>query len=80
VLHKSGAGICVSWCEAEFAAAICRILCNSVEWTARAYEGRRYVETERTNAVMADLVEQCYERSLVVPEQSENRSLDSAGR
>jgi glycosyltransferase involved in cell wall biosynthesis len=69
VIHESGAGLCVPWDESAFADAICRILAAPQDWEPKARGGRRYVETKRTNAVMAGVVEQAYERVRTACEQ-----------
>jgi glycosyltransferase involved in cell wall biosynthesis len=62
VIRDSGAGICVPWDEAAFAEAILVILNDPAMARLMGQKGRRYVEQERTNRKMADIVEEQYLR------------------
>ncbi len=57
ILKESGAGICVSWNEKQFAEAIKQILDNPDEKKIMGERGRKYVERERTYDIIADSVE-----------------------
>lgn len=60
VIEESGAGICVAWDEEEFAEAVCRIVADPDMAAEMGRKGRRYVEKYRTNARLADVVEERY--------------------
>ena len=60
VLAESKAGICVPWNESQFAGAIIDLLQNPEQIRAMGRRGRAWVESNRTNNIMADLVESTY--------------------
>lgn len=60
VIMESGGGICVSYDEAAFAAAITDLLIHPEKAKVMGMRGRRYVEENRTYAVLASRVEQRY--------------------
>ena len=62
VIEESGGGICTPWDESEFAQAINTLLKDPVLAAEMGRKGRRYVELNRTNAVMADRVLADYAR------------------
>lgn len=62
VIDSSGAGICVPYEESAFAEAIVHLVENPETARKMGLRGRDYVETHRTNAVMADVVEKEYRR------------------
>lgn len=60
ILEESRAGLCCSWSESEFARCIVELLENSDEARDMGRRGRAWVEQNRTNSMMADVVEQQY--------------------
>lgn len=62
VIAESNGGICVPWDEKAFAGAIGKILDDSVLAVRMGENGRRFVESRRTNEHMADIVEAEYSR------------------
>jgi glycosyltransferase involved in cell wall biosynthesis len=64
VLRQSGAGIVCRWDEADFAAAIVRVLRDPVTAELMGRAGRRFVEQHRTHWVMANLVAALYREVL----------------
>lgn len=60
VLQESLAGFGRPWDESEFAAAIVTLLKDPELAREMGQKGRRWVESHRTSAVMADLVEKTY--------------------
>jgi glycosyltransferase involved in cell wall biosynthesis len=60
VIEKSRAGYCTAWDEQEFASAIVKLLQNPDKAAEMGRRGREYVENNRTNTAMADLVEHTY--------------------
>ena len=67
VIQESGAGICVPWEERAFAKAITEVLADPEMARKMGEKGRRYVEQQRTNSVMADVVEREYLRICQLP-------------
>lgn len=61
VLSQCEGGVCVPWEESAFAKAICAILENPQLGDEMGRRGRAYVEAERTNEQMCDLVEETCE-------------------
>jgi len=57
VLGQCAGGISTPWDESAFADAICSILENPRSGDEMGHRGRAYVEAERTNERMSDLVE-----------------------
>lgn len=64
VVRQSGAGFVCRWDEAEFAAAIVRVLRDPVAAEAMGRAGRRFVEQHRTHWAMVDLVATRYAQVL----------------
>jgi glycosyltransferase involved in cell wall biosynthesis len=61
VLNESGAGFAVTWDEQEFANAITEILDNPEKSRQMGAAGRKWVESNRSNRILADAVESVYE-------------------
>ncbi len=62
VINESQAGICTPWEEKAFAKAIIQIASDSSLAAEMGERGRRYVEQNRTNALLTDVVEREYVR------------------
>lgn len=60
VLEESGAGLCVAWDEAAFAAGVCRLLADPERAATMGRQGRHYVEQRRGYRRIADGVEARY--------------------
>ena len=64
VLAEFDAGLSASWNEKEFAGAICEILDDPERGEAMGRRGRAFVEAERTDERLADVVEQAWLRKI----------------
>jgi glycosyltransferase involved in cell wall biosynthesis len=64
VVRQSGAGVVCAWDEAEFAAAIVRVLRDTAGADAMGKAGRRFVEQQRTHWAMVNLVATRYRQVL----------------
>jgi len=62
VIEESQAGICTPWEENAFAQAIVKIASDSNLAREMGIRGRRYVEQNRTNSLLADVVEKEFVR------------------
>jgi len=60
ILNLSGAGLLSPWEPKEFGAKIAQLLANPNDALAMGKKGRAWVEDNRTNRHMADIVEQTY--------------------
>jgi glycosyltransferase involved in cell wall biosynthesis len=60
VVASTGCGVLCEWGEAEFAAAIVRVLSDPAAAEAMGRAGREFVERERTHSAMTDLVTKTY--------------------
>jgi len=60
VIAESGGGVCVPWEESAFANAIVDILRDPVAASDMGFKGRQWVQVNRTNSRMADVVESSY--------------------
>jgi glycosyltransferase involved in cell wall biosynthesis len=60
VVERSGCGVVCGWGERAFADALVAVLSSPLSAEAMGRAGRRFVETERTNTVMVDLVTATY--------------------
>ncbi len=60
IISESEAGLCVPWDEKAFADAITDLLQDPQKATMMGLKGRRWVEQNRTNSSMADIVESRY--------------------
>lgn len=79
IISESDAGFCLPWDEAAFADAIARLLKDPHLATSMGRKGRKWVEQNRTNAKMADVVESSYMALLAKSDQSEHRPSETAG-
>lgn len=79
VLETSGAGICVPYDESAFAEAIITLLNDPESAREMGVKGRAFVEKYRTNAVMADIVEQQYRRICAERQVGERRTGSASG-
>lgn len=61
VIDESGAGLCVPYDEAAFANALIVLLGDPVRCDEMGYQGRKYVEQNRTYERIADEVERQYQ-------------------
>ena len=64
VIADSGAGFCLPWDEAAFAKATLNLLRDPDLARQKGSRGRRWVEKNRTSALMADIVESKYRELL----------------
>lgn len=62
VISESGAGICVPWDESAFSNAIGVILDNPYLAYEMGVKGRKYIEENRTDSIMASIIEEQYFR------------------
>ena len=72
LIEQTGAGLCVEWDAIEFGEAITRILDEPEAWLEKASEGRAFVKRERTNKVMASIVETGYAKAIESFRRSQN--------
>jgi glycosyltransferase involved in cell wall biosynthesis len=64
VIGASGAGLCVPWDEAEFAAAVVKLLADRALAEEMGVRGRRYVEKARDYRAIARLVDETFRAHL----------------
>ncbi len=62
VIEESQAGLCTPWEEGAFAEAIVKVASDPELATEMGVRGRHYVEQNRTNALLTDVVEREYMR------------------
>ncbi len=64
IISESGAGLCLPWDETAFADGIVDLLQNPDKAATMGRKGRLWVEQNRTNSKMADIVESRYRELL----------------
>ena len=76
IIAESEAGLCLPWDETAFADGITGLLKDAHAATMMGRKGRSWVEQNRTNAIMADVVESCY---MALLDEGGHRSPGSSG-
>jgi len=79
VISESGAGLCLPWDETAFANGIVALLQHPRRATNMGHKGRKWVEQNRTNSRMADIVEGCYLAMLNKTNHGGHRQSESSG-
>lgn len=74
VIAESSGGVCVPWEESAFANAIVDILRDPAAARDMGIRGRRWVQENRTNSLMADVVESIY-RAMYSSTQTGNQCI-----
>ena len=76
IISESEAGLCLPWDETAFADGIVRLLKDPNEAAMMGRKGRKWVEQNRTNAKIADVVERRY---LELLDRSDQRLPETSG-
>ena len=79
IISESEAGLCLPWDETAFADGIVGLLKDPHKATTMGRKGRRWVEQNRTNAKMADVVENRYLGLLDRANRGSHRRPESSG-
>ena len=80
IISESEAGLCLPWDETAFAHGIADLLGDPHKSTSMGRKGRQWVEQNRTNAKMTDIVESCYLALLNDADGSGDRKPGPSGR